>query len=74
MYVAMAIVQLFGLILKTRMAGVFQVFSPERNFLFDNLLYFEHYNTQKSLIKANIKTVTMETFQKISLPKYGQRH
>ena len=31
MYVAMATIQLFGLILKTQIAIVFQVFPPERN-------------------------------------------
>ena len=74
MYVAMAIMQLFGLFLKTRIAIVFQVFPPERNFLWDNLLCFGHHNTLESLTKANIRTVTMETFQKIILPKYGYQH
>ena len=65
MYVAMATMQLFGLFLKTWIAIVFQVFPPERNFLWDNLLCFGHHNTLRSLIIANIRTVTMETFQKI---------
>ena len=63
-YVAMATIQLFHLILKTRISIVFQVFPPERNFLWDNLLCFGHHNTLRSLIKANIRTVTMEIFQK----------
>ena len=74
MYVAMTTMQLFGLFLKSQISIVFQVFLPERNFLCDNLLCFGHPNTLKSLIKANIRTVTMETFQKIILPKYGHRH
>ena len=76
MYVAMATIQLFGLILITRISIsiVFQVFQPERNFLWDNLLCFGHHNTLRSLIKANIRTFTMETFQKIILPKYGHKH
>ena len=73
MYVAMATMQLFGLFLKTRIAIVFQVFPSERNFLWDNLLCFGH-NTLRSLIIANISSVTMETLQKIILPKYGHRH
>ena len=74
MYVAMATMQLFGLFLKTRISIVFQVFPPERNFLWDNLLCFGHHNTLRSLIISNIRTVTMEIFQKIILPKYGHRH
>ena len=74
MYVAMATMQLFGLFLKTRIAIVFQVFPPERNFLWDNLLCFGHHNTLRSLIKANIRAVTMERFQKIILPNYGHWH
>ena len=73
MYVAMATMQLFGLILKTQIAIVFQAFPPERNFLWDNLPCFGHHSTLRSLIKANIRTVTMETFQKIVLAKYGHR-
>ena len=43
MYVA---IQLFSLILKTRISIVFfQVFPPERNFLWDNLACFGHHNT-----------------------------
>ena len=64
----------FRLFLKTRIATVFQVFPPEGNFLLDNLLCFRHDNTPRSLIIANIRTVTMETFQKSILPKYGYRH
>ena len=52
----------------------FQVFPPERNFLWDSLLCFGHPNTLRSLIIANIRTITMETFQKIILPKYGHGH
>ena len=73
-YVAMATMQLFGLFVKTLISIVFQVFPPERNFLWDNLLCFGHHNTLRGLIIANIRTVTMETFQKILLPKYGHRH
>ena len=74
MYVAMATMQLFGLISKTQIAIDFQVLPPERNFLWDNSLCLGYHNTLRSLIKANIRTVTMETFQKIILPKYGHRH
>ena len=70
-YVAMATMQLFGLFLKTRIAIVFQVFPPEKNFLWDNLPCLGHHNTLRSLIIADIRTVTLETFQKIILPKYG---
>ena len=69
----MATMQLFGLFLKTQIAVVFQEFPPERNFLWDNV-YLKHPNTLKSLIKANIRTVTMGTFQKIILPKDGHQH
>ena len=66
MYVAMEpVMQLFGLILKTLTSIVLQVFPPERNFLWHNLLCFGHHNAVRSSIKANIRTVTMETFQKI---------
>ena len=71
MYVAMATIQLFSLILKTRISIIFQVFPAERNFLWDNLPCFGHHNTLRSSINANIRTVTMERFQKIFLPKYG---
>ena len=64
----------FGLFLKTQISIVFQVFPPERNFLWDNFLCFGHLNSLISSIKANIRSVTMETFQKFLLPKYGQRH
>ena len=72
-YVAMATIQLFGLILKIRRCIVFQIFPPERNFLWDNLR-LEHHNTPRTLIKANIRTVTMERFQKIIFPKYCHKH
>ena len=74
MYVAMATLQLFGLFLKTRIGIVFQVFPHEKNFLWDTLLWFGHNNTLRSLIIAKIRTVTMETFQEIILPKYAHRH
>ena len=74
MYVAMATMHLFGLFLKTRIAIVFQVFPPERNYLWESLLCFGHTNTLRSLIIANIRTVTMETVQEIILPKYGHQH
>ena len=69
MYVAMATMQLFGWIWKTRISIVFQVFPPERILLGDNLLWFGHKNSLISSIKANIRPVSMETFQKILLPK-----
>ena len=56
MNVAMATMQLFGLFLKTQFANVFQVFPPERNFLWDNLLCFGHHNTLRSLIQAHIRS------------------
>ena len=71
MFVAMAAIQLFGLIVKTRILIIFQVSSAERNVLWDNMLCFLHHITLKSLIKANILSVTVERFQKIALPKYG---
>ena len=74
MYVAMATIQLFGLILKTRISIVFQVFSSVRNFLWENLLCFGHHNTLRSLIKANTRTITKGRFQKIILPKYDHKH
>ena len=74
MYVAIATMQLFGLFLKTRITIVFQVFPPKRNFLWNNILCFGQHNTPRSLIIANIRTVTMETFKKIILPKYGHWH
>ena len=74
MYVSMAIMQLFGLIWKTRISIIFQVIPPERNFLWDNLPCFGHHNTLRSSIKANVRTVSMETFQKFILPKYGHQH
>ena len=74
MYVAMATMHLFGLFLKTRIATVFQVIPHERNFMLDSLLCFGLPNTLRSLLTANIRTVTMEKFQKIVLPKYGHRH
>ena len=62
----------FGIILKTLISIIFQVFPLERNFLWDNLC-FGHHNTLRSLIEANIRSVTVERFQKIILPKYGRR-
>ena len=73
MYVAMATVQLFALILKTGLSIVFQVFPAEWHFPWDNRLGFEH-NALKSLIEGNIRRVTVERFQKIILPKYGHRY
>ena len=74
MYVAIAAIQLFSLILNTRISNVFEVFPPERNFLWDNHLFFGHHKTLRSFIIVIIRTITMETFQKIVLPKYGHRH
>ena len=74
MCVAMATMQLFGLFLKTQITIVFQVLPPERNFLWDNSLCLGYHNTLRSLIKANIRTVTMETFQKIIMPNYGNQN
>ena len=73
MYVAMATMQLFCLFLNTRISIVFQVCRPERNFQWDNFLCLGHQNSLINSIKANIGSVTMETFQKIILPKYGHR-
>ena len=73
LYVAMATIRLFCLILKSQISIVFQVFPPERNFLWDNLLCFGHHNTLRSLIKANMRTVIMERFQKIHLHKFGHQ-
>ena len=64
----MATMQLFGLFLKTRISIVFQVFPPERNFLWDSLLCFGHPNILRSLITAPQRTVTMEAFQKSFCP------
>ena len=64
----------FRLFWKLESPMFFQVFPPQRNFLWNNCLCFGHPNTLKSLIIANIRTVTMETFQKIILPKYGHQH
>ena len=47
-YVAMAAIQLFNIILKTWISIVFQKFPHERNFLWDNLLYFGHFYTLRS--------------------------
>ena len=68
MYVSMATMQLFGLLLKTRISFVFQAFPPERNFLWDSLLCFGHPNILRSLITAQQRTVTIETFQKSFCP------
>ena len=73
MYAAMATMQLFGLFLKTQIAIVFLVFPPERNFLWDSLLCFGHPNALRSLIIANIRTVTTETFQKIIFAQIRRR-
>ena len=59
----------FWLTFETQIANVYQVFPPERNFQWENLLCFRHHNALRSLIIANIRTVTMETFQQIILPK-----
>ena len=64
----------FGIILKTHISVIFQVFPPERNFLWDNLLCFENNNTLRSLNEANIRSVTVEKIQEIILPKYDHRH
>ena len=74
MYVAMATMQLFSLFLRTQISIVFQVFPSERNFLWDNFLCFGHQNSLISSGKANTRSVTMETIQKILLSKYGHRH
>ena len=74
MHVAMATMQFFGLFLKTQISIVFQAFSPERNSLWDNHLCFEHHNALRSLIEADIRSVTVEKLQKIILPKYGHQH
>ena len=71
MYVAMATMKLFGLFLKTRIVIVVQVFPPEKHFLCDKVICFGRHNTLRSLIIANIRDVTLETFQKIILPRYG---
>ena len=74
MYGAMETVHFFGLSLKTQISIVFQVFPPEKNFLWDNFLYFRHHNNLISSIEDNFRTVTMETFQKIIVLKYGHQH
>ena len=74
MYVAMATIQLFSIILKIQISIAFQAFPPGRNFLWDNLLCFGQHYTLRSLIKALIRSVTGERFQKIILPKYGHWH
>ena len=51
----------------------FQVFPPERNFLWDNLLCFRHHNTLRSVIEAIIRGVIVERLHKIVLPKYDHR-
>ena len=66
--------EIFGLYLKTQISIVFKVFPSRRNFLWDNFLCFGHHNSLLSSIKAIIRTVTMETVQKILLPKYGHQH
>ena len=70
-YVVMATLQPFSIILKTRLITVYQVFPPERNFLWDNVLCFGQHNTLRSLIEAHTRTVTVERLQKFILPKHG---
>ena len=74
MYVAMVTIKLSGFILKTPISIVFQVFQPERNFPWDNLLCFGHHKTPRSFIEANVRSVTVEKCQRIILPKYGHQH
>ena len=71
MYVVMATIQLFSIILKTRISIVFQVFPAQRNFLWNNPLCFGHRNILRSLIEAHIRSVTVERLQKFILLKYG---
>ena len=65
--------QLFCIILKTRISVVFQVYPPERNLLWGNILCFGHHNTLRSLMKAHIRSATEERFQKIVLLNFGHR-
>ena len=58
----------FRLIFEHLNLDCFQVFPPEKNFLWDNFLCFGHQNSLISSIKAHIMSVTMETFQKIICP------
>ena len=61
----------FDLNLKTRISIVFQVFPPERNFLWNNLLCFGYHNTLRSLIETNIRSIlwkhSRESFAQLSL-------
>ena len=74
MYVAMAIIQVFSIILIIRISIVFQVYPPKRNLFWDNLLCFGHRNTLRSLIEGNIRSFTAERFRKIIFPEYGHQH
>ena len=58
----------FRLIFESQNSIVFQVFPPERNFPWDNFLCIGHQNSLISSIKANIRSVTVETFQKSFCP------
>ena len=44
------------------------MFSPEENFLWDNLLCFGQHNALRSSIKAHIRSVTVEILQKFICP------
>ena len=46
--------RILGIIWKTELSIVFQVFPAERNLPSDNLVSFEHQNTPKSFMEANI--------------------
>ena len=70
-YVVMAAVHLFSIILKFQLSIVFQVFPHEKNLLWDNPLCFGHHNTLRSLIEAPIRCVTVERPQKFILHKNG---
>ena len=50
----------FRLIFENSNLQFFQVFPPERNFLWANLLCFGHHNPLRILIEANIRSVTVE--------------
>ena len=58
----------FFLFLKTWICIVFHVIQPEWNFLWDNLLSFRDHNTLRSIMKANIRSVTTERFRKSFCP------
>ena len=74
MYVAMATMGLFWLLFENLNPNVFQVIPPERKFLWDNLLSVRHHNTIRSSIKANVRTVTMKSFENIILLEYGHEN